>query len=228
MAGVQSVLNDWDYRQKHVIEITGDNLTGEDFISAETMLIAAGPAKISGDAGGGLTAQVSSATGGVFSQVIPIAGLEAAAIRQQNQLQRLFEIGSKRSYFVPGRTLGSVSLDHVVYFGKNLLRLMYETVYMGAEGPGPGQWEDDPGADERFWINLTSQVFNRPIGLAFYMINQDYTPYGAFYCEDCYLDNHAMGVRAGAIIVSESSTVQFDRVVPIQMQETGAISVSVG
>ena len=231
MAETKSVVNEWDYRREHVIALTDEKeLNGDDFISAETMLIAAGPARISGDtsSAGGVSVDIASGSGGVFSKVLPIAGLESAAVRQQNQLQRLFEIGSKRSYFIPGRNLGSITLDHVLYYGKNLLRLMYDSTYKGADGPGAGGWEDDPGETENFWINLSSQVFDRPIGLAFYMINQDYTPYGAFYCEECYIDNHSMGVRAGAIIVTESVTVQFDRIVPIQMTETTALNVSVG
>jgi len=94
---------------------------------------------------------------------------------------------------------------------------MYKYVYEN-DLPPDGTWDGDPGANEKLWINLNSQLFDRPMGLAFYMINQDYEPYGAFYAEDCYLDNHQIVVRAGAIILTESATIQFDRILPISMQ----------
>jgi hypothetical protein len=57
--------------------------------------------------------------------VYPIGVVEAINVSQAKQIQRLFEIGSKRSYFVPGRNIGQASITRTVFNGPNLLRALY-------------------------------------------------------------------------------------------------------
>jgi hypothetical protein len=51
--------------------------------------------------------------------------LENVGLSQSKQLQRLFEIGSSRSYFIPGRVIGSITLGRVLYHGPSLLKVLY-------------------------------------------------------------------------------------------------------
>lgn len=197
-----SVYN-WDFRNKHVDHQYNDDHGSNHFISSETTLIAAGPAELSQDP------NVTGDDGGIgiTTEVTPLAILDSAVVRQQNALQRVFEIGSKRNYFIPGRTVGSLSLDKVMYNKKSLLRLMYDRVEDEDIDVAPG--------DERaykLWVGLANQVFEYPVGLAFYFVDQSMSPYGAFYCEYCYIDNHQLGIRAGSVVISESATVQFDKI----------------
>lgn len=107
--------SNWDFSNYHVQQ----ELKGGQFVSAETSLIAAGPPELGsvGPQGAGSTANVGT--------VYPIGLLENAGLSQSKQLQRVFEIGSSRSYFIPGRVIGSISLGRIFYYGPSLLRVMY-------------------------------------------------------------------------------------------------------
>jgi len=104
-------LQNWNFSTDHVEQ----GMKSGQFASAETTLIAAGPPRLE------QTAQGAGSTGTVY----PIGLLDNMALSQSKQIQRIFEIGSSRSYFVPGRTFGSVSLGRVFYFGPSLLRVQY-------------------------------------------------------------------------------------------------------
>jgi hypothetical protein len=103
--------NDWNFSNDHVEE----GYSGGQFASAETTLVAAGPPRLSQASGGA----------GASGMVYPIGLLENIGISQSKQLQRIFEIGSSRSYFIPGRVMGSISLGRVFYYGPSLLRVLY-------------------------------------------------------------------------------------------------------
>lgn len=108
--------NNWDFHNHHVQE----ELLGGEFVSAETTLIAAGPPRLS-DIGNG-DATLTEDEG---DMVFPIGVLENVGMSQSKQLQRIFEIGSSRSYFIPGRTIGSLTLGRVLYHGPSLLKVLY-------------------------------------------------------------------------------------------------------
>jgi len=116
-------LTTWDFYNQHVQQ----DLKGGQFVSAESTLVAAGPPNFS-DAGG--------AGAGTNLEVYPIGLLESVAIQQNKQLQRIFEIGSVRSYFIPGRAIGSLSIGRTFYFGPSLLRVLY--AYYKQTGSDPG------------------------------------------------------------------------------------------
>jgi len=107
--------SNWDFSNFHVQQ----ELTHGQFVSAETSLIASGPPEI------GATGAFSSAPVATVGTVYPIGLIENAGISQSKQLQKVFEIGSSRSYFIPGRVIGSISLGRIFYYGPSLLRVMY-------------------------------------------------------------------------------------------------------
>jgi hypothetical protein len=124
--GTNTSFAGWDWHTKHV----EDRLKQGEYVSAETVLIAAGPPRFEQVAfnGAGSTivapgqAPPSAAGAGA---VYPVGLLENFGLSQNKQLQRLFEIGSKRSYFVPGRNIASFSLGRVLFWGPSLMRVMY-------------------------------------------------------------------------------------------------------
>jgi len=111
-----TALNNWDFHNHHVQA----ELMGGEFVSAETTLIAAGPPRLSDIGNGNSVIDDSEA-----DQVFPIGVLENVGLSQSKQLQRIFEIGSSRSYFIPGRTIGSITLGRVLYHGPSLLKVLY-------------------------------------------------------------------------------------------------------
>ena len=57
----------------------------------------------------------------------PIGLTQNLSISQNKSVTRIFEIGSDRSYFIPGRSVGQLTLGRVVYHGPSLLRVLWAT-----------------------------------------------------------------------------------------------------
>lgn len=232
MAGTTSYSN-WDFYNYHVQQ----ELIGGQFVSAESTLVAAGPPSVEQTAGGGQT-------GGVY----PVGLLETVGLQQSKQLQRIFEIGSSRSYFVPGRVIGSLSIGRTFYFGPSLLRVLYAyyrhnrnninfgnlapdatKTINGISVPDPDaallatvpfeslhELRRNPGHDY-FFIELASDLFNQPTGMAIYFKDQNFVSVGAMYLEQCYVQGHQMTISSGSVLVMEGVSMQYERIAPIKM-----------
>lgn len=114
-------INNWDYNRFHVQQ----EVAGGEFISAESTLLAAGPPTL------GMTTyhnyQIdgdtipSTDTGVVF----PLGVVENFGMNQAQQVQRIFEIGSSRAYFIPGKVIGTLTIGRVMHSGPSLLKVLY-------------------------------------------------------------------------------------------------------
>jgi hypothetical protein len=102
------------------------------YVSAETSLIFVGPPHLSDinaggstfvAAGGGVSSDVFGATG--ESAFYPIGQAESFGMQQMHNVQKVFEIGSRRSYQVPGRVQVMGSIGRLVFNGPSLLRALY-------------------------------------------------------------------------------------------------------
>ena len=232
-------INNWNFEEHHVQR----ELDASDFINAASTLIAAGPPKIAdaGDArldSGVATNPVELSELSTFAY--PIGVIENATISQNKALQRLFEIGSKRSYFVVGRTIGSVAIARTLFHGPSLLRVLYayypasliNTTVASLNKSVPSSNVDalssNPGFAD-FFINMDSDLFDHPFGLLFYMNDSSRDRYGAFYLEDAYINSHQMNISSGSVLLAEGVQIQFDRAVPIDVSaltRTGAAALA--
>lgn len=230
-------LNEWKFFDRHV----SSELQGGQFISAATILIAAGPPLLSDFARG------TGAKGPPSEIAFPIGIIENFGLSQNRQLQRMFEIGSKRSYFIPGRTIGSLSLGRVLFFGPSLLRVLYAYYpiakvnasegsqvahKLGTQGverdlkrrtpkildePGFGSQDVGPGENADLWMNLASDLFDHPFGLLVYLRDAQNDSYGGFYLEDTNLQAHQFNVNASSVLVAEGTSCQYDKLVPVNI-----------
>jgi hypothetical protein len=227
-------VSQWSFHERHVQPNIDDFGS---FIRAASVLIAAGPPKLASrfsaqQAGG----EVSPSQ--LDDIAFPMGVVENFALAQNKQLQTIFEIGSDRRYFIPGRTINNVSLSRVLMDGPSLMKVMYH-YYL----PSPGavastnaplrgvrfgnsldktkDIRDQPGYDSTF-LNLASDLFNLPIGLLVMFRNNCEQLVSAVYLERCYLNSHNMNINASSILVAEAVNIQFDRVVPINMEFTVA------
>lgn len=229
--------SNWDFSNYHVQQ----ELQGGQFVSAETSLIAAGTPEIGG------TGPYSSAPVSGVGTVYPIGLLENVGLSQSKQLQKVFEIGSSRSYFIPGRVIGSVSLGRMFYYGPSLLRVMYAYYQNSANNIQIGTasasdritLEDGSTAvsplarllekgdtfhkvrtspgEDYFYVNLASDMFNQGTGLAFYFKDSNFNSVGAFYLEQVFVQGHQFSVSSGSVLVMEGASAQYDRIVPIRI-----------
>lgn len=220
MSDVTTSLSNWDFHNFHV----QNELKGGEFINAETTLIAAGPPELSG---------IMDAAGENFA--FPIGSLENVGLSQSKQLQRIFEIGSTRSYFIPGRVVGSVSIGRVIYYGPSLLKVLYAYVpYAQGSLFKDGQPISDknlvkgnfmntdyqihvaPGYGD-LMLNLGSDMFNQPFGLAMYFRNQVNVTTAGIYLENAYVQGHQLSISSGSVLVMEGASLQYDRLLPIHL-----------
>lgn len=206
----QSSLENWNFRSWHVgVDQGGKNTNA---ITSENFMIAAGPARLE-QIGDDFT-----------SKVFPIGMLESVSVGQQKMLQQVREIGSRRSYVVSSYATGNIALSRVMYSQASLLRVLtlanddYEDL---DNPPGAGNFGAFTGdvpqdtAQNSFFINLHSELFDRPIGLLFYIVDQRNNPYGAFYAEECQIQSHNFALAAQGITISEQASLIFDRLVPV-------------
>lgn len=227
----------WEFHNFHVQQ----ELRGGQFVNAASTLVGAGPPRLA-DAGG---------TNAAGLQVYPIGLLESVGLQQNRQLQQIFEIGSNRSYFVPGRTVGAISVGRTFYFGPSLLRVLYAYYRQPATGSASamgskdstsaaltvdGQSMPDPLAalldgtsdttlhklkrspgEDYFFIDLASDLFSQPTGMAIYFKDQNQTSVGAFYLEDAYVQGHQMSISSGSVLIMEGVSIQYDRIQPVKV-----------
>lgn len=229
----QGTLRDWNFFKNRV----ETDLNNKEYVGAHSVLIAAGPPELSDLT---TTPEDASAPDGDLAEdkdvVYPIGIVQNATMQQGREVARLFEVGSKRSYFIPGRSAGSVSISRIMFHGRSLLRVLsgfYEVNLANTAG-GPfaetlteeapdetAEVHDMPGSNDQFFIDIASDLFDRPIGLLFYVKNNEGDPYGQFYLENCFLGNHQFQVGAGSTILSESVSIQYDNLAPVRIPAGG-------
>jgi len=109
MAYTLNNLSDW--KQKFLTSSVQNNkgTFGADFLSSESTVMFSGPAEYT-----------STAT-----DLVPIGFVQNVQLSQQKQIQQLFEIGSRKPFFIPGRTIVSGGMSRILFDGPSLMYSMY-------------------------------------------------------------------------------------------------------
>ncbi|RLG45549.1 MAG: hypothetical protein DRN81_01135 [Thermoproteota archaeon] len=219
----------WDWEDAHVSQAyisphgidTKESIAINDIVESGTVLIAAGPSDLD---------KASEDPDGF--RVVPIGLIETAQISMNKPLSRIFEIGSKLSYIIPGRTVGGISLSRVFFDGPSLLK----AVYMGevkadfatqdkkfAKFASNPYFVDGAESYQKFAnigsgnlaMNLASSFFEQPVGLAFYFKDQQDDTVGQTYFEGCRISTLNLGISANMNVLTESINMEFVRCRPI-------------
>lgn len=207
-----STLNNWNFRSWHVASDQGGRNANP--ITSENFLVAAGPARL-------------EQVGENFAQkVFPIGMVESVSIGQQKMLQQVREIGSRRSYIISSYATGNLAISRIMYSQASLLRALtlanddFSDIDNPPGAPVGNAFNGDVYEntnDRNFYINLQSELFDRPVGMLFYILDQRNIPYGAFYAEECQIQSHNMALAAQGIQISEQVSMIFDRLVPVSV-----------
>lgn len=219
----------WDWENQHVIDSFSNSQDGtdsefrvHDLIEAGTVLIAAGPATIEGS-------NKTDTRIDVDTKLVPIGLIEQAQVQQNKQLQHIFEIGSKISYIIPGRTIGNISLSRVFFDGPSLLKALYagEVSEDGVNTDGDkktAKFISDSSSTElesqfigsgNFAINLASAFFDQPHGLCFFFRDRENQNVSQIYFEGCRIGTHSFSIHSQQNILEEAVTISFTRIVPV-------------
>lgn len=218
--GASTSPDNWDFRNYHVASDLGGQNAGR-FGTSEGMFLAAGPPRAKDNRG-----QSTSVT------VFPIGVVDNISLNQNKLIQQMFECGSRRSYFVSGRTTGSLGLSRPLFNGPSLLRAtqgraLSPGLGSRASATSPGLFpnggvgrSDGVGLpvnenETEVWINLQSEVFDRPLGIFAYLIDQRKRPIASMYIEECMIQGHGMNMAAQGITIPENISMMFDRIVPV-------------
>lgn len=209
------------------------------YANAGHTLLAAGPPRLANIGGAAAIAGAVAGGGQAANQIVfPVGLVQNFNLSHSRQFSRIFEIGSERSYFIAGRTVGQLGLGRIYYHGASLLRTLYAyyqdlvpPTLVPAMFPNAGNAQMSnphdviipPGYDN-VYLNLASDLFAQPIGMLMYVrdINQD--TLSAVYFEACYLPNHSWATDSQGVLVQESVAVQFERAVPVAVAALTLVS----
>lgn len=209
------------------------------YANAGFTMLAAGPPRLANIGGAAAIAGAVAGNGQAANQIVfPVGIIQNFNLSHTRQFSRIFEIGSERSYFIAGRTVGQLGLGRIYYHGASLLRILYAyyqnlipptivpAMFPNAGAAAQANPHDViiPPGYENIFINLASDMFAQPIGILMYIrdINQD--TLGAVYFEACYLPNHSWATDAQGVLIQESVAVQFERAVPVAVAALTLIS----
>ena len=226
--------NEWEPYKRYVQ--TG--MVDGNYASGAFTLISAGPPRLG---------NAAALTGAL---TWPIGMVQNFTLSHNSQFNRIFEIGSERSYFVRGRSTGQMSLGRVLYHGPSILRALYATFsdynvtdgvgvpYIGFPGkvgmaaasalhPNQHNVKINPGY-ENLYLNLASDMFSNPIGLMIKTMDSNEQTIGVVYAEGCYIPNHSFSTDSQGLLVQEQVSIQFERLVPVKTSVVQMVGDAIG
>lgn len=222
--------------QPYTQYVQGGMVDGQ-FVSGGFTIVAAGPPRLANVGGATVTAG-ALAGAGADQIVLPIGVIQNINLSHNRQFNRIFEVGSERSYFISGRTMGQLTISRIMYHGPSLLRMLYayyedlippttvNSVFPNAGTAtvaNPHDVKIPPGY-ENLYINLASDLFNQPMGLLLYIRDSNEDTIGAVYVEACYIPNHTWATDAQGVMIQESAAIQFERAVPVAVSSLSLVT----
>lgn len=229
-------LSEWQPYEQYV---QGGLVDGQ-FLNASFTLLAAGPPRLA-NVGEVNFAGTGLAEGAVDQLVFPIGIVQNFNLSHNRQFSRIFEIGSERSFFISGRTIGQLGLSRVMYHGPSLLRVLYAYYQdlfpptlipsvigannLGAITVANAHDVKIPPGYENLYLNLASDLFNQPMGLMAYFRDSNEDTVGSVYLESCYIPNHTIATDAQGTILQENVGVQFERAVPVAVSALALVAL---
>jgi hypothetical protein len=210
-------ITNWKFKAQHVqpAELTQDGTAGGafgNFISSESMVMAAGPA-VSSDFD--------------INNIYPIGVCDTVQVGQNKTIHQLWEIGSREPYFIPGRNFITGTIGRVLFNGDSLMGAVYRTSETGVEDPSivqpAGNTILNGETDNKgmFYMNLASDLFNRPFGLCLFIQDSESQWVAAYYLENCYIQAHSLTLQSQQIVVGENIQFRCTKIVPIKTEATG-------
>jgi hypothetical protein len=201
----------WDWKGEYVTRLKEDGYERFSQFSAtpDTTVLFAGPARFTG-------------LGGNTAELLPIGLVDSVQYQNSPQLQRLFEIGSNRSFFTRGKSAGTMSLSKMLADQQNILRALSNNAYrpeMNIDGPkSPGA--ETPNPD--IMMNLDSEYFAVPFGVMLLFKTRGGNGgngkiLSASYLEYCMFSGYQFSIAAQAPVIVENIGLEFDRMVPVSL-----------
>ena len=216
---VVTTANTWDFQQSHVERLMDHAaLTSA---HPDDTLILAGPARYAGG-----SASTGGDVGTFQEKLLPIGMVQAFSANLTKPTQPIMAIGSGRNFYVSGKSQGAAQIARLFVNGRNLLRVLYtNAVQAGLDVSrfnDPAALFQTGGASNAYFMNLDSELFLIPIGLACYFRDKIHNKLGAFYLELCMINSYNVAFNAGQNMIMENVSLLFDRALPVAIGDSGA------
>lgn len=208
--GVTKSLATWSLQKNHVERILDS--APYDAAHPDDTLLLAGPARRS----------VAREDRSSPRTLMALGLFTAFGIQSTASVTPMMAIGSGRSYFLRGKSQSSWNIQRVMLNGRNLLRALYHNA-TEVGGLNPDKF-DDPAAIEgspnsQFFINLDSELFYIPFGLAVIMRTKSRTLVASCYLELCMINSWGVQIGAGQAMIMEQVSGFCDRILPFQASD---------
>lgn len=209
------------------------------YAHAAFTMLAAGPPRLANIGGAAALAGAISSGGAAANQIVmPMGLIQNVALGHTRNFSRIFEVGSDRSYFIAGRTLGQLGIGRAYYHGASLLRILYafyqdlvpptlvQAMFTNVGATTVANPHDViiPPGYENLYFNLASDLFAQPIGVLIYQRDINGDALGAGYLEACYVPNHGLQTDSQGVLLMENASIQFERMVPVQISALALIT----
>lgn len=218
--GITKGIGNWR-SQHHSVERFTDNAAYTSAHPDDTLVLAGPPRsmdKSTSDFGGNPST--------AWKSLMAIGMLQGFQIGSQKPTQPVQAIGSGRLFFVSGKAQTSWSLGRLFCNGRNLVRALYHNAVAG--GVPVQNFDDRPvatSASDTFYLNLDSELFYVPFGLAAIFRDKAKNLLGAVYIELCMIQSYNVGFNAGQNMIMESVNGMCDRVLPFHPTEVNTPGV---
>lgn len=187
--------------------------SGKDFTSAATIVLAA---RLGTTTDGSFEKETNDAPASWET----IGVVQNASVAQNKQLAQIFEVGSRESYFVPGRTVVQATLSRVMIDGDSLMKVVYpevDSVVPTDTVVNTGFMNTKADRDNIFYINLASDFFNNSLDLAFFFYDGENAPLGAFYLKGAHIQAHQISLASQQTVVLENISLRANQVIGLSV-----------
>lgn len=210
----------WDWKGEYVDGLaSGDGLErfSQGSATPDTTILFAGPARFTG-------------IGSDTKKLHPIGLIDGFSFSASAQLQRMFEIGSNRSFFTRGKTISQLQISSMLADQQNLLKALTQEAY-NASSLKAGKYTLDARGTKsagvsNLFLNMDSEQLAVPFGMLMLFKTKGSEGasglrgkiLGAAYLEYCMMDGWQFNVQSSAPVIAENISIQFDRAVPVDLQ----------
>lgn len=209
--GVTDSFNSWTFQEQHVER----NLDSSAISAAhpDDTLVLAGPTRASRK----------------DADLLPIGMLQQISFQQNKNTTPLMSIGGGRTFFTSGKATTNWSAARLFVNGRNLLRVLYQNAVSngldlaglddpagnaGATTSGEGANAKTTNAVPKYVVNLDSELFYLPFGMACIFRNKQRQVCGSFYLEVCMIGGWGTSINAGSSQIMEQVSGAADRILP--------------
>ncbi len=208
----------WDYKRNHVQNDQRGDIYAQ--IGSKATLISIGPPNYTPGA-----------------KPVVVGMVQQMSMQQQRQIMEVFEIGSRRRYFLDNPHRSVVNMSRILVMGPSLLKVigsgLLQATHGSAQDALPFYQAGDLDSvadthDKNFWVNIASTLFSNTVGvmLEFREWRGDGSDayYGGMYLSNCKIQSHSIALQSQQWLVQEDVSMIFEDVVPLGAGSSSAKS----